>query len=317
MRIRRAFATGLLTLTPALTGCLRHTRTVPKTHPPAVVLDATLDQLLKQADDRYDAIHSVTFKGKLIATTGGADKGEITHYPELTTYIVISKPQQIRLILVVPVYGSVLDMVSDGKNFKMHLTFPGKNCAYTGSDQVTNTSQKGLYSLRPAAILDPLLIEGLKPNQVVSMTQDSRIITDPKKRKELIDDPDYDLEFLSLPEGHVARSQHVVHIDRMNLLPWRQDIYNADGKVETTALYSNYKQFGDVNFPTKIVIQRPLDDLFLTITVDKAIFNQELASDQFKLDIPNGVTVANMDDPVSASTNPCDAHPAAAAPPAK
>jgi outer membrane lipoprotein-sorting protein len=306
MRIHQALATGLLALTPALTGCLTHTRTVPKTHPPDVVLNAALDQLLSQTTDRYDAIQSMILTVQISTSTGGSTQGQIKESISFNGYIVIGKPEQIRVILQLPIVRSeALNMVSDGKNFKM-LIRP-KSCAIIGSDVVTNTSQKGLYSLRPAVILDPLLIQGLKPDQVVSMTQDSRIIVNPKKSKDLIEEPDYDLEFLSEPRDKVARSLRVVHISRVNLLPWRQDIYNTAGKVETQAIYSNYRKFGDINFPTKIVIQRPLDELGLTITVTKATFNQKLESDQFKLDIPEGTTITNMDDPASAATAPCAA----------
>ena len=66
---------------------------------------------------------------------------------------------------------------------------------------------------------------------------------------------------------------------------------------------SNYQKFGDITFPTKIVIQRPLDELGLTITVTKATFNQLLLEDQFNLGpIPENDAVQNMDDPVSAAT---------------
>lgn len=310
MRIRKAFATGLLALTPALTGCLVHTRSVPKMHPPDSVMSATLAQLLKQTDDRYDQIQSMTLTVQISTITGGSLQGEVKESISFNGYIVIGKPDEIRTILLLPIVSSkFLDMVSDGKTFKMVITAPTKNCAIVGSDVVTNTTQKGIYALRPAVILDPLLIKGLKPEQIVSMTQDFRPgYPDPKKRKQLILEPDYDLEFLSQPEGQVARSQRVIHIGRTNLMPWRQDIYNADGKVATQALYSNYKKFGDINFPTKIIIQRPLDELGLTITVTKANFNQKLPEDQFKLDIPEGLPVANMDDPASAATNPCAAH---------
>lgn len=304
MRIKQAFATGLLALTPALTGCLTHTRSVPKTHPPDVVLNASLDQLLKQTDDRYDAIQSMTLTVQISTSTGGSLQGQVKDSISFNGYIVIGKPEQIRVILQLPIVRSeALNMVSDGKTFKM-LIRP-KNCAIVGSDVVTNSSQKGLYSLRPAVILDPLLIQGLKPDQVISMTQDSRIVVNPKKSKDLIEEPDYDLEFLSEPKGQVARSLRVIHVSRANLMPWRQDIYNADGKVETQAIYSNYRKFGDINFPTRIVIQRPLDELGLTITVTKAAFNQKLESDQFKLDIPSDITVTNMEDPASATTAPC------------
>jgi outer membrane lipoprotein-sorting protein len=316
MRIRQAVAIALLALTPALTGCLRHTRTVLRTRPPDIVLSTSLDHLLDQVDQRNQAIQSLTAKVHIIATTGGSQrgeiteshKGEVTEYTPLPGYIVIGKPEQIRVIIELPYgVGQVLDMVSDGKTFKMRI--PHEDCAITGSDVVTNSAQKGLYALRPPVILNSLLIGGVQPNQVVSMTQDSRTLPDPKTHKDVIEEPDYDIEFLSLA-GQVAHTLRVIHIGRIDLLPWRQDIYNADGKVETQADYSNYQKFGDINFPTKIVINRPLDEYTLAITIDKADFNQKLDPDEFKLEIPDTTAhITNMDDPASGSiTNPCAAH---------
>jgi len=307
MRIKQAFATGLLALTPALTGCLTHTHSVMKTRLPDVVLNGTLDQLLKQTTDRYDAIQSMTATIKVSVKTGGNMQGAVKETIDYPGYIILSKPEQIPMIVLLPFgAGKLLDMVSDGKTFKMEI--PHYDCSIVGSDQ-SQPSQKGLYSLRPAVILDPLLIQGLKPDEVVSMTQDSWTPDQPKNRKGIIEDPDYDIEFLSQPQGQSARALRVVHIDRVNLLPWRQDVYNDEGKVATQAFYSNYQKFADVNFPTKIVIQRPLDELGLTITVTKATFNQPLPDDQFKLDIPDGYYVQNMDDPTSASaTIPCASH---------
>jgi outer membrane lipoprotein-sorting protein len=308
MRIRKAFAMGLLTMTPALTGCLVHTHSVLKTRPPTIVLGTSTDQLLNQVDDRYTAIQSMTATVHIVASTGGSQKGEVTEYTALSGYIIIGKPQQIRVILELPLgVGQVLDMVSDGKTFKMLI--PHKSCAIVGSDVVTNTSQKGLYALRPPVIFDSLLIQGLQTDQVVAMTQGSRIVADPKTRKDDIDEPTYNLEFFSQPEGHSARALRVIHVSRVNLLPYQQDIYNDDGKVATQAFYSNYQKFGTINFPTNILIQRPLDQYTLAITINKATFNQKLDSDQFVLDIPDGTTTQNMDSPASASvTTPCAVH---------
>jgi hypothetical protein len=245
MRIKKAFATGLLALTPALTGCLRHTRSVLKTRPPDIVLSTSLDHLLDQVNQRNQAIQSLTATIHIVATTGGSSKGEVTQskkgevteYTPLPGFIIIGKPEQIRVIIELPYgVGQVLDMVSDGKTFKMLI--PHKNCAITGSDVVTNTAQKGFYALRPPVILDSLMIQGRQDDQVVSMTQDSRTLPDPKTHKDVIEEPDYDIEFLSQPAGQIARSLRVIHIGRATLLPYRQDIYNADGKVETQADYS-------------------------------------------------------------------------------
>jgi outer membrane lipoprotein-sorting protein len=309
MRIRKAFATGLLTLTPALTGCLVHTHSVLKTRPPTIVLGTSVDHLLQQVDDRYATIQSMTAAVEVVACTGGASKGEIKCLTAFNGHIVIGKPENILVLLEVPILGSrALDMVSDGKSFKMLI--PPESCAIVGSDVVTNTSQKGLYALRPAVILDSLLIHGLQSDQVVSMTQGSRIVANPKKRKDLIDEPTYNLEFLSQPDGHAARAVRVIHVSRVDLLPYQQDIYNADGMVATQAFYSNYRKFGDISFPTTIEIQRPLDEVSLTITVIKGTtFNQKLDTDQFDLGpIPENFTTANMDDPAVAATNPCAAH---------
>jgi outer membrane lipoprotein-sorting protein len=319
MRIRKAFALGLLTLTPALTGCLVHTHSVLKTRAPTIVLGTSLDQLLKQVDDRYAAIHSITASIQVVACFGGASKGDVTYASKgeitcltsLNGHIVIGKPENILFLLEAPILGSrELYMVSDGKSFKMLI--PRENCAIVGSDVVTNTSQKGMYALRPAVILDSLLIHGLQSNQDVAMTQDSRIVPDPKNHKVFIEEPTYNLEFLSQPEGKVAQSLRVIHISRVDLLPYQQDIYNADGKIATLATYKNYQKFGDIRFPTLIEIQRPLDELSLTITIDprRTSFNQQLDADQFNLDIPPDTThITNMDDPASAEiTNPCAVH---------
>jgi hypothetical protein len=309
MRIRQAVAIGLFALTPALTGCLVHTHTVLKTRPPDVVLNAALSDLLKQVGTRYDAIQSTTLYVQIIACTGGSSQGEVKCYPSSNGFIFIDKPEQFRVIIKLPFVGSeALDMVSDGNTFKLKI--PIESCAIEGSDKIVNTGQKGLHSLRPAVILDSLLINGLEPDQVVSMTQDSRVVVNPKKRKDLIQEPDYDIEFLSQPKGEVASTLRVLHISRVDLLPYRQDIYNTEGKVATQAFYSNYQMFGDINFPSHIEIERPLDELSLTITVTKrTTFNQKLESDQFDLGpIPDNYAIQNMDDPVSAASNPCGAH---------
>ena len=319
MRIKQAFASGLLAFTPVLSGCLSHTRSVPKTRPPDIVYNATLDQLLNQVDQRYNSLNTATLSVEISASTGGSQEGKVKESLNFSGYIILSKPEDIRVVLLLPVVRSrALDMVSDGKTFKMAI--PPRSCAIIGSDVVTSTSQKGLYSLRPAVILDSLMIKGLGPNHVVSMTQDSRIVEAPRttkgmisgkqiiKGKDLIEEPEYDLQFLSQPEGEMARALRVLHISRINLLPYRQDIYNNEGKVATTAIYSNYQPFGNINFPTRIVIQRPLDELGLTISVSKATFNQKLDPDAFELAYPSTYAVQNMDDPASAATNPCVSH---------
>jgi outer membrane lipoprotein-sorting protein len=293
MRIRQALGVGLLALAPALTGCLTHTYKVQKARPADVVMNAPLDQLLRQVETRFNETQSITASVEIVLTSGGALQGQITQHPSFSGYIFMRKPEHLRVLLRVPVLGSqALDMVSDGKTWK--LWSPPRHLAMTGTSEVSEHSQHGLESLRPAVIFDSLQVRGLGAGQVVSLTQDSRLVVDEKNKKELIEEPDYDLEFLDQPQGQTAHTVRVIHIGRTNLLPYQQDIYGPDGTVVTRAFYSNYQNFGDISFPMKIEIKRPQDQYSLTITISKLALNQKLEDDQFELKIPDGVPIKTM-----------------------
>jgi outer membrane lipoprotein-sorting protein len=298
MRIRQALAVALVGTATALTGCLSRTHKVPKTRVADVVMDATLDQLLHQVDIRFDALQSLNASVEIATSEGGARKGQITQHPSFSGYIFLRKPENLRVLLRVPFVGSVaLDMVSDGKNWKFWS--PPKHLAMAGTSEVSDSSQHGLESLRPAVIFDSLMIRGLGPGQVVSLTQDSRVFPDEKNKKDLIEEPDYDLAILEQPHGVTAHTVRVIHVGRVTLLPYQQDIYGADGTVVTRAFYSNYQRFTDsqgtdVQFPMKIEIRRPQDQYALTITFTKLAVNQKLDDDQFDVRIPEGVTIQTM-----------------------
>jgi len=198
-----------------------------------------------------------------------------------------------RVLLRVPVLGSqALDMVSDGKTWKLWI--PPRHLAMIGTSDVADASQHGLESLRPKIIFDSLLVHGLTPDQIVDLTQDSRVLPDPKDKKQLVEEPDYQLTILEQPNGHTAHTLRVIHIGRSTLLPYQQDIYDRFGNVVTQAFYSDYQNFGDIPFPMKIEIKRPQDQYSLTITITKLLVNQKLDDDQFDLKFPEGVTPKTM-----------------------
>jgi outer membrane lipoprotein-sorting protein len=293
MRIRQALAVGLVALSPALTGCLTHTYKVPKTRPTDVVLNATLDQLLTQVDTRFNEIQSINASVEILAAEGGGRQGQVKEFPSFSGYIFLRKPEDLRVLLRVPVLGSqALDMVSDGKTWK--LWSPPKHLAMTGTGEAPDPSQHGLESLRPKVIFDSVLVRGLAPDQIVVLTQDSRIVSEKSNKKELIEEPDYELSILEQPEGKTAHTVRVIHIGRSNLLPYQQDIYDLDGNIVTQALYSNYQNFGFIPFPMKIQIKRPQDQYTLTLTITKLTLNQKLEDDQFDLKFPEGVPVKTM-----------------------
>jgi outer membrane lipoprotein-sorting protein len=292
--LQHAIAALCISLAPALTGCLTHTYSVPKTRPADVILNSTLDQLVLQLDTRYNEIHTMTATVEIEATTGGGHKGQATDSPAFSGYIFMRKPEDLRVLLKVPVLGSkALDMVTDGKIFK--LIIPPRNKAITGSNNVTTPSKNGLENLRPSVFFETLFVRGVLPAEILSLTSDFRILENPKKKKDLIEEPDYDIEVLSQPEGQTAHIRRVIHISRANLMPYQQDIYDASGQIVTRAFYSDYQKYGDISFPSRVIIRRPLDELSLSVTITKLTFNQKMDDDQFELKIPDNVPIQKLE----------------------
>src|ERR1700679_1696915 len=295
MRIKQAIAVGFVAMAPVLTGCLSHTYKVPKTRPAPVVMSATQDQLLTQVETRFNQIQSLKATVEIVSAEGGARQGQVIQHPSFSGYIFLRKPQDLRVLLRLPILGSeALDMVSDGKAWKLWI--PHYKKAWTGTGENPDPAEHGVEALRPSVIRDPLLVRGLGPGQVVSLTQDSRIIQNDKNKKDLIEAPEYDLEILEEPKDQTAHPVRVIHIGRSTLLPYQQDIYGPDGTVVTRAFYSNYQMFGDVSFPMKIEIRRPQDQLSLTITITQLSLNQKLEDDQLELKIPDGVPIKTMNE---------------------
>ena len=57
---------------------------------------------------------------EISATTGGSLQGHVTESPSFSGYIFLRKPEDLRVILLVPVLrNQAMDMVSDGKTWKL------------------------------------------------------------------------------------------------------------------------------------------------------------------------------------------------------
>jgi outer membrane lipoprotein-sorting protein len=295
MRIRQAFAAGLIGMAPALTGCLTHTHVVPKTRLASIVMSTSLDQLAKQINTRFDAIKSMNASVEISASTGGGLQGQVKESVSFRGYILMRKPSSLRVLLLVPILGTqALDMVTDGKTFK--LLIPPRHEAMIGTNEVTRPSKNGLENLRPNVFFDSLFVQGPAPNQIISMTSDTRVIELDKKKKDLIEEPAYAVQILEQPQPNdqTVRTLRVIHINSTDLLPYQQDIYDAAGNVATKAFYSNYQYYGDVPFPSTIIIQRPQDHYSLTVTITKLTLNQKIDDDQFELKIPESYPVQTM-----------------------
>jgi outer membrane lipoprotein-sorting protein len=283
----------MIGLLPTLTGCFTHVRYVPKTRVADVIMSTSLDAMAKQIATRYEALQSFNASVEISATTGGGLQGKEVQTTSFAGYILMRKPESLRVLLLLPVVRTqALDMVSDGKTFK--LLIPPRRRAIVGSNTVTTKSKNGLENLRPDVFFDSMFIQGPEQAQIISMTTDIRVIESGKKKKDLIEEPAYSVQILAKPEGQTVRTLRVVHINSTDLLPYQQDIYDTDGQVVTKAHYSNYQYYGNTPYPSNIIIERPRDHYSLTVNITKLTLNQKLDDDQFELKIPENIPVETM-----------------------
>ena len=294
-RLRAVFASAVLPL--ALSGCglATHTHAVNRVTVIADVRNATLDQLLQQISGDYKFIQSMTATVDITATTGSEHNGEVKEYPTFAGYIVLRKPADLHIQMLVPVVRSrALEMVSDGKEFKLYI--PPQNKAVTGKDQEPEkVSPNGLENLRPYIIRDALTMPPISADEEVALVDNSRIIPPgPGHPKMTLEEPDYDLTIVKHKQGQELELLRVIHIGRVTLQPYEQDIYDHAGHIATVVMYDKYQKFGDRVYPQVILIKRPLDEYSLKIEFSKIIFNQDVDDDSFLLNIPEGVPITKM-----------------------
>ena len=300
VRLRRRawlLASLILPIVLLLSGCTSvfiRSRTVPKTIVIDKVQSATVDQLVNLLAEQYKAITSISAtKVEITATTGGEHNGEIKQAPSFSGFILMRKPEDLTVIMQLPVVGSVaMEMVADGKDFK--LVIPPRSRAFTGEERMTSTTEHGLYSLRPPIIRDAMLIPPVKQDELVALTESSRVLPPAPGQNERMEEPEYDLTVMKIKSGRTLERLRVIHFGRVDLKPYQQDVYDAEGRIVTTILYSKWQKSGEIDFPMSLFINRPLDEYALKIDVLKLSLNQKLEDDQFTLEIPPNYAVEKM-----------------------
>jgi len=285
-------------LAMACTGCLTgRTFLVNKTEIAPNVQTATLEDMLKKMSAQYAAVDTLNLKVNITPTEGGAHKGKVREIPTFAGYILLRKPADLRVIMLLPyVRSEALDMVSDGKDFT--LVIPPQNKGVVGSETAPKSSKGGLYDLRPNDVRVALQIPPVAPEEFVALTLSSRTLVAAHGNVGAIEEPDYDITVLRQKSGDpnpkALERVRVIHISRVTLQPYEQDLYDHDGQVVETIDYGNFQKFGEADYPMSIYIKRPVSEYTLQIDVTKLTLNQTMDDEQFKLEIPEGIKIQKM-----------------------
>jgi outer membrane lipoprotein-sorting protein len=274
-------------------GCLFRSHRVPTRTTVTSVKTATLDELVNRINAQAAAIKTLNATVDIDATSGGAKKGEVTEYKEIRGYILLRKPEELRMIGLLPVVRNrAFDMVSNGQGFKLYI--PSKNRFVEGPLDVTRPSPNPLENLRPNVIYDALLIKPVHPeNEIAVLEHGSDVLTDTQTKNQVAF-PTYVVDVIHRGEKGWYLERKVV-FSRIDLLPHRQLIYDKNGTLVTEAKYDDYKEFNGILFPTTIEIHRPQEEYTIGLHVLKLTLNDPLRDDQFALAQPPGSQLVRLD----------------------
>lgn len=288
------FVLGLL---PS-TGCLFHTHRVEQSISPVALKSATKPELVAYINTQAAKVQTMKATVDIDTSVGGAKKGKVTDYKEISGYVLARKPAMLRMIGLLPIlHDTAFDMVSDGRQFK--LSIPPKNRFVVGrNDVVVPNPQQPLENLRPQIIYDALMLRPIDSDELAVMDNGLEIVTGEKGRK--YQQPDYAIDIIREENGDRWLSRKII-FNRVNLLPDRQLIYNEAGDIVTDARYSNYKDYNAVQFPSTIEILRPEEEYDITLHMVKLEINLPLDANKFVLEKPPGAQLIHLDQPPPAS----------------
>lgn len=283
----------LLLLLPLINGCLVRTRTLKKPKMPSVVMTAAADDLVASINDQCQKIQSLSATVEFKATVGGPAKGKEKTYTSFTGYILLRKPESLRVIGLVPLlHTRAFDLASNGNTFKLWV--PHENKVFEGPNTVTKESPNTLENFRPNIFSDSLLIKCIDRDDLLALTSDTDTKLDPET-KQFVVQVDYDLSVLQRKDNSQDLiPERVIHFNRADLRPYEEDIYDAKGAIQTQAIYGPDQTFGAVKFPGTITIKRPLEEYQIVVTLQKLVTNLKLTDDQFELKTPAGVAVQQL-----------------------
>lgn len=253
--------------------------------PPAAVapppVAASAPELLARLDKQHQAVETLSATVELDPTTGSVYSGVINQYHDVRAFILIQSPADIRMVGQAPVVrATIFDMAADAKEFRLWL--PTKDKFIVGSTAPSPPAKNSLENLRPQHILEALIPPAGESGGPYFMNQEregGRVY--------------YVLNFVTRGAGSGQADQaeqlslaRKVWFDAHTLELVRVQFYNPEGAPVEDVGYSAYQDYGGVRYPSKVELNRPVEDYSLGINIEKATFNQPIPAEKFVLAKP-------------------------------
>ena len=238
-------------------------------------MKATADELVDRLDGWEGKIQALTATVDFEPTAGSVYSGVIKEYHDVKGFILLKRPEFIRVIGQAPVVRTtIFDMVSDGKTFSLNI--PPKNKFVTGPNALTRPAKNALENMRPQHFSEALLVPPVEPS---------------RDRYSFEEAEEANHKYYVLAEFEVGKTQPMIParkiwFDRSDLQVARLQEFDETGAMTEDVHYSAYQDFQGIPYPSQVQISRPVDDYAVTVTIQKATFNEELSADKFELTKP-------------------------------
>ena len=268
-------------------------RTVKIEPPPNISLDkaASFDALLDLIRNYDEIVSLVSSEIVVTLTTGKIESGQLDKYRSAPGYILLKRPDSLRLVLQAPVTKtSILDLTSEGDNFNVWI--PLDNRYFTGRNSAGELYAEDapdvpdIPPIRATHIFEAIFPQSIPldaPDELVSLWEAS----DEDTRY-------YILATYSKGETNRIHIIRKIWIERFGLTVARQQVYQDDGQVVSEIKYSNAIRVNGLPLPDKIHIDRPLDDYSLDIGFKKWSINPELRDNAFTMPPPPKAQIINL-----------------------
>jgi outer membrane lipoprotein-sorting protein len=298
--LRKTILIFLLIVVP-FSGCgFRTSHPVKIRMSTAILREATLDQLAETINSNAARLTSLKATVDIDSSVLEQTKDKVTDNPQFAGYILVRKPEMLRMRMLVPVVrNTAADMVSNGTTFS--LAIPPKSKFIVGTNrQPAKPSSQPIYNIRPQHISDALLLKPIDQGREIAVLENTtEIVKDPKTHKD-VEQGAYTLLVIDKDSRGSFLSRKIV-FSRTDLLPHEQFIYDRQGQLVTYAHYENFSDNGGIMFPNIVSVQRPIEGYSITISIVKLDVNVPLTDDQFLLTQPAGSQLINLDTQSSAS----------------
>jgi outer membrane lipoprotein-sorting protein len=283
LRVAVAITTAVATV--FLFGC--SVKRTLKVNVPQRILSAksaTPEQVLSMLAGNAEKAHSLSSTTvRVTFTAGKAESGKVQEYRSAPGYILLERPDRIRLSIQNPLTRTaILELASVGDDFS--IWYPRENKFFSGKNSarafdLAEGNENPAFSARPIHIYDAILPQAIN-------------LQDPGLRIGMREEQDTQAKYYVLSLYKEAAAPKLVPVrdiwvERSTMTIARQIVYEPDGTVASRIEYTQVSA-DPVPLPMAMRIERPVDGYAISLEIRNWKLNPSFENNAFILPPPPG-----------------------------